>query len=101
MGTAQATRAEDTRNTWKDVLAKHHEDRSEPVSEQYWSEKDTWSRDRIREVQDEKIAAVAPFLYREQWVPPQSVSTGSGSRRRMSPTSTAWCATGRSSPRTR
>ena len=45
------------------MLAKYHEDSDDPVSEQYWSEKDTWSRDRIREVQDEKIAAVAPFLY--------------------------------------
>jgi phenylacetate-CoA ligase len=46
-----------------EVLERYHEDRSEPVSDQYWSDKDTWSRDRIRSVQDEKIAAVAPFLY--------------------------------------
>jgi len=61
--THPSERAEATRNAWKAVLEKHHEDRETPVSERYWSEKDTWSRERIREVQDEKIAAVAPFLY--------------------------------------
>lgn len=63
MGAVAASRAERTRSAWKSVMAKYHEDRSEPVSPDYWSEKDTWSRERIREVQDEKIAAVAPFLY--------------------------------------
>ena len=60
---ASAFAAETTRDTWKAVLEKYHEDRESPISADYWSEKDTWSRDRVREVQDEKIAAVAPFLY--------------------------------------
>ncbi|MGO1768995.1 MAG: phenylacetate--CoA ligase family protein [Microbacterium sp.] len=63
MTIAAANRAEETRSAWKRVLEKYHEDRDAPVSADYWSEKDTWSRERIREVQDEKIAAVAPFLY--------------------------------------
>ncbi|HPD93153.1 MAG: AMP-binding protein [Rhodobacter sp.] len=58
-----SSRADATRTAWKSVLATHHEDRGAPVSADYWSDKDTWSRDRIRAVQDEKIAAVAPFLY--------------------------------------
>lgn len=62
MGQA-ANRAEQTRRRWKEVLESHLDERSEPASADYWSEKDTWSRDRIRAVQDEKIAAVAPFLY--------------------------------------
>ena len=61
--TQRSARAEATRNAWKAVLEKFHEDRDGPLDGDYWSEKDTWSRERIREVQDEKIAAVAPFLY--------------------------------------
>jgi phenylacetate-CoA ligase len=61
--THPTSRAEETRTAWKAVLEKYHEDRETPLNENYWSEKDTWSRDRIRAVQDEKIAAVAPFLY--------------------------------------
>ena len=57
------TRAQTTRAAWMAVLDSYNEDRHAPVSAAYWSEKDTWSRDRIRAVQDEKIAAVAPFLY--------------------------------------
>ena len=56
-------RAEATRTTWKQLLETHLDDRGEPVSADYWSPADTWSRDRIRAVQDEKIRAVAPFLY--------------------------------------
>ncbi|GAA3755456.1 phenylacetate--CoA ligase [Microbacterium kribbense] len=61
--TRRGSRAEQTRTAWKDVLEKYHEDRDAPVHPDYWSDKDLWPRDRIREVQDEKIAAVAPFLY--------------------------------------
>lgn len=61
--TQNPTAADATRAAWKAVLAKYHEDRTSPASSDYWSEKDTWSRDQIRAVQDEKIAAVAPFLY--------------------------------------
>jgi phenylacetate-CoA ligase len=59
----QANRAEETRWRWKALLESCLDERSEPASADYWSEKDTWSRDQIRAVQDEKIAAVAPFLY--------------------------------------
>ena len=62
MGVASG-RAEETRRLWMELLERDHEDRSTPLSDRYWSEKDTWSRDRIRAVQDEKVAAVAPFLY--------------------------------------
>src|SRR5438128_8603013 len=58
-----SSRAEKTRSRWKEVLERDREDRSRPFSERYWSEKDTWSRERIRSVQDEKVAAVTPFLY--------------------------------------
>ncbi|WP_172978230.1 phenylacetate--CoA ligase family protein [Microbacterium sp. SYP-A9085] len=61
--TAAGTRAEQTRAEWMTVLDKYHEDRERPHSADYWSAKDTWSRERIREVQDEKIAVLAPFLY--------------------------------------
>jgi len=56
-------RAEQTRTKWKEVLDNFHEERSEPTSDLYWSEKDTWSRSRIREVQDTKLKALTPFLY--------------------------------------
>lgn len=61
--THPSARADETRKTWKAVLENYHEDRSTPVTPEYWSDKDTWSRDRIEAVQNEKIAAVAPFLY--------------------------------------
>lgn len=61
--TSPAQRAERTREAWKSVLEKHHEDRGEAHNGQYWSPKDTWSREQNRAVQDEKIAAVTPFLY--------------------------------------
>lgn len=56
-------RADATRAAWKSVLEKHHEDRGIAEGADHWSAKDTWSRDQIRAVQNEKIAAVAPFLY--------------------------------------
>ncbi len=58
-----SSRAESARRNWKGVLEKHSDVRSTPFSQKYWSQQDTWSRDRIRAVQDEKVAAVAPFLY--------------------------------------
>lgn len=61
--THAANRAEATRRAWKQVLGKYLEERNEPATPDFWSERDTWSRDRIRAVQEEKIAAVAPFLY--------------------------------------
>ncbi|MBT2523480.1 hypothetical protein [Arthrobacter sp. ISL-28] len=61
--TTHVFRADDTCTAWKTVLENYHEDRSEPLDGYYWSDKDTWSRDRIRAVQDEKIASLTPFLY--------------------------------------
>ncbi|WP_127104616.1 phenylacetate--CoA ligase family protein [Pararhodobacter zhoushanensis] len=61
--THPTNRAEETRRAWHGVLEKYLEDRSTPLNAQYWSPMDTWSRDQIRAVQDEKIASVAPFLY--------------------------------------
>lgn len=61
--THPSNRAETTRNKWKEVLDRYHEDRSEPLNGHFWSEKDTWPRERIHEVQNEKLAVVAPFLY--------------------------------------
>ncbi|GAB3046333.1 phenylacetate--CoA ligase [Parafrigoribacterium mesophilum] len=61
--TLRGSRAEKTRNEWKAVLEKFHEDRDTALDGEYWSEKDTWSRDRIRAVQNEKIAVLTPFLY--------------------------------------
>ncbi len=57
------SKAAETRAAWMNVLDTYHEDRGTPVAAEYWSEKDTWSRDHIRAVQDEKIAVLAPFLY--------------------------------------
>jgi phenylacetate-CoA ligase len=59
----RSERADKTRRKWAEVLMSYHEDRNAPVDERVWSKKDTWSRARIRDVQDEKIRAVAPFLY--------------------------------------
>jgi len=56
-------RADTTRAHWMGVLENTLDERAEPFSDKYWSEKDAWSRDQTRAVQDEKIAAVAPFLY--------------------------------------
>ncbi|MCB1395871.1 MAG: AMP-binding protein [Rhodobacter sp.] len=61
--THAANRADETRIHWKRVLEATLDERSVPFSADYWSEKDSWSRDRTRAVQDEKIRAVAPFLY--------------------------------------
>ncbi|WP_323035048.1 phenylacetate--CoA ligase family protein [Pararhodobacter sp.] len=61
--THPSTRAEETRTHWKRVLEATLDERVTPFSADYWSPKDTWSRDQTRAVQDQKIAAVAPFLY--------------------------------------
>ena len=50
--THPSARADETRKTWKAVLETYHEDRSTPVTPEYWSDKDTWSRDRIEAVQN-------------------------------------------------
>lgn len=58
------TRADGTRAAWLETLARHRHDRDRPGAEAYWSPRlDTASRDELRAIQDDKIAAVAPFLY--------------------------------------
>jgi phenylacetate-CoA ligase len=59
-----AARAEETRRAWLAVLERHCHDRDRPGSMRYWSPGlDTASQDEIRKIQDEKVAAVTPFLY--------------------------------------
>jgi phenylacetate-CoA ligase len=53
-----------TRQRWLAVLEKHRSDWERPGSERYWSPKlETASRDALRAIQNEKLAALAPFLY--------------------------------------
>ena len=57
-------RAEETRQAWLETIERHRHDRERAGSERYWSPKlDTASRDELRAIQDDKIAAAAPFLY--------------------------------------
>ena len=57
-------RADATRLAWLATIERHRHDRDAPGSAEYWSPRlDTASRDEIRAIQDDKIAAVAPFLY--------------------------------------
>jgi phenylacetate-CoA ligase len=59
-----SARAEETRKAWLAVIERHRHDRDTAGSERYWSPRlDGASRDEIRAIQDEKVAAVAPFLY--------------------------------------
>ena len=60
----RTVRAEATRRAWLETIERHRHDRDAPGSADYWSPRlDTASRDEIRAIQDDKIAAVAPFLY--------------------------------------
>ncbi|HEV8028879.1 MAG TPA: hypothetical protein VGP50_15710, partial [Stellaceae bacterium] len=59
-----SSRAEETRRAWLAVIERHRHDRDAAGSERYWSPRlDCASRDEIRAIQDEKVAAVVPFLY--------------------------------------
>jgi phenylacetate-CoA ligase len=59
-----ADRAAATRQAWLETIEHHRHDRDAPGSADYWSPRlDTASRDELRAIQDDKIAAVAPFLY--------------------------------------
>lgn len=58
------SRAERTRARWLEVLEKHSANRHAPGSATYWAPTlDKASRDQLRHVQNEKLAALAPFLY--------------------------------------
>ena len=57
-------RAEQTRAIWLNVLEKHRHNFDGPENEEYWSPKlDTASRDELTAIQNDKLAAVTPFLY--------------------------------------
>ena len=59
-----AHRAAATRQAWLEAIERHRHDRDAPGSTDYWSPRlDTVSRDELRAIQDDKVAAVAPFLY--------------------------------------
>src|ERR1700724_354822 len=62
--TDRTVRAEATRRAGLETIERHRHDRDAPGSAEYSSPRvDTASRDEIRAIQDDKIAAVAPFLY--------------------------------------
>jgi len=63
-GTDRENRAEQTRNHWLGTLERHRKDAGGPGSGDYWSPAlDCASRDELRAIQNDKIAAVTPFLY--------------------------------------
>src|SRR6202453_5028263 len=62
--TDRADRGAATRQAWLATIERHRHDREAPGSADYWSPRlDTASRDELRAIQNDKIAAVAPFLY--------------------------------------
>jgi phenylacetate-CoA ligase len=62
--TDRADNAAATRQHWLSTIERHRHDRDAPGSADYWSPRlDTASRDELRAIQDDKIAAVTPFLY--------------------------------------
>jgi phenylacetate-CoA ligase len=62
--THSADRAEATRRTWLETQERFRRDPDAPGSPRYWSPSlDTASRDALRAIQEEKLAAVLPFLY--------------------------------------
>jgi phenylacetate-CoA ligase len=57
-------RAEQTRNTWLETVEKHKRDADAPGSEDYWSPAlDCASRDELIAIQNDKLAALTPYLY--------------------------------------
>lgn len=57
-------RKEQTRAAWLEVLAHHRHDFDGPVDDTYWSPRlDAASRDELITIQNDKLAAVTPFLY--------------------------------------
>ena len=62
--TGGSDRAEATRRVWLDAIERHRHDPDKSASSDYWSPRlDTASREEIRAIQDDKLTAVAPFLY--------------------------------------
>ncbi|MDP6344855.1 MAG: AMP-binding protein [Alphaproteobacteria bacterium] len=59
-----SSRAEKTRANWLSVLAKHKVDPDGPATVEMWSPSlDGASRDELVAIQNEKLAALTPFLY--------------------------------------
>lgn len=59
-----ADRRDKTRRAWMQTLAKHRRNFEAPDSDRYWSTAlDTASRDEIAAIQNDKLAALTPFLY--------------------------------------
>ena len=57
-------RAARTRAAWLAVLEKHRHDFDAPAGDEYWSPRlDAASRDELIAIQNDKLAAVTPFLY--------------------------------------
>src|SRR5262245_27604200 len=62
--TAASNRAAETRRRWLDVMALHTRDPECPASPDHWSPTlDCASRDALRAIQEQKLAAAVPFLY--------------------------------------
>ena len=59
-----SSRADATRTAWLAVIDKFRHDPDRPATPQIWSPQlDAASRDRLREIQTEKLRAAVPFLY--------------------------------------
>jgi len=53
-----------TRQVWLETLEKHSRDMDDPVSDDFWSPAlDTAPRDELIAIQNDKLKALAPFLY--------------------------------------
>src|SRR5215831_11253076 len=58
------TRQQATRARWLGTLSKHRRDFGAPANARHWSPAlETCSRDELRSIQDDKLAALTPFLY--------------------------------------
>jgi phenylacetate-CoA ligase len=58
------TRQQETRARWLGTLSKHRRDFGAPANARHWSPAlETCSRDELRSIQDDKLAALTPFLY--------------------------------------
>ena len=58
------SRAEQTRVKWLETLERHKLDVLQPGSDDFWYPSlDCASRDNLIAIQNEKLAAVTPFLY--------------------------------------
>jgi len=62
--TGNPDRADRTRWIWLETLARHRKNYREPDGDAYWSlALDTASRDELTAIQNDKLAALTPFLY--------------------------------------